>query len=43
LGTGMQDVHTLQESIALADMVKTAELVIEIIRCYGAAKNAAPS
>jgi tripeptide aminopeptidase len=39
LGTGMQDVHTLQENIALADMVKTAELVIEIINCYGAGRN----
>lgn len=43
LGTGMQDVHTLQESISLADMVKTAALVIEIIHRYGATKNAATS
>ncbi|MBL0712778.1 MAG: M20/M25/M40 family metallo-hydrolase [Desulfosarcina sp.] len=34
LGTGMQDVHTRGERIALADMVKTCELVLEIIRLY---------
>lgn len=35
LGTGMRDVHTSRENIALADMVKTAELVMEIIRLHG--------
>ncbi|MBI9084533.1 MAG: M20/M25/M40 family metallo-hydrolase [Desulfobacterales bacterium] len=32
LGTGMCDVHTSRESIRLADMVKTVELVLEIIK-----------
>ena len=34
LGTGMQDPHTKGERIALADMVKACELVLEIIRLY---------
>ena len=34
LGTGMTDVHTLNESIALQDMVNTAELVLEILNVY---------
>lgn len=34
LGTGMTDVHTLNESIALRDMVNTAELVLEILRAH---------
>ncbi len=34
LGTGMKDVHTTDESIRLDDMVKTVELVIEIIRFH---------
>jgi tripeptide aminopeptidase len=34
LGTGMTDVHTVRESIALADMVKTAALLLEIIRLH---------
>lgn len=34
LGTGMQDMHTINESVALADMVKMAELLIEIIRLH---------
>ncbi|MCF8068391.1 MAG: M20/M25/M40 family metallo-hydrolase [Desulfobacterales bacterium] len=33
LGTGMTDVHTLRESITLDDLVKTTELLIEIIKC----------
>jgi len=36
LGTGMTDVHTLKESIALSDMEKTAQLVLEILRIHGA-------
>ncbi|MDD2604632.1 MAG: M20/M25/M40 family metallo-hydrolase [Desulfobacterales bacterium] len=36
LGTGMRDMHTLHESVALADMVKAAELVLEIIRLHAA-------
>ncbi len=38
LGTGMQDVHTVRESIRLDDMVKTAELLMEIIRLHGEKK-----
>ncbi len=32
LGTGMKDVHTVGESVALDDMVKSVELLLEIIR-----------
>jgi tripeptide aminopeptidase len=32
LGTGMKDVHTLGESVRLDEMVKAAELLMEIIR-----------
>ena len=32
IGTGMTDVHTLKESIALKDMVSCAELVLEILQ-----------
>ncbi len=32
LGTGMKDVHSVRESIHLDDMVRCAELVLEIIR-----------
>ena len=31
LGTGMTDVHTVKENIKLADMVSTAEILLEII------------
>ncbi|PID74017.1 MAG: peptidase T [Desulfobacterales bacterium] len=34
LGTGMQDMHTIKEHIALSDMVKTAELTLEILRLH---------
>jgi tripeptide aminopeptidase len=34
LGTGMRDVHTTRENILLGDMVKAAELVLEIIRLH---------
>ena len=37
LGTGMRDMHTVNESVALADMAKMAELVIEIIRLHAGA------
>jgi tripeptide aminopeptidase len=36
LGTGMKDVHTVGESVALDDMVKSVELLIEIIRLQAA-------
>lgn len=34
LGTGMSDIHTVRESIRLDDMVKCAELLLEIIRLH---------
>ncbi len=34
LGTGMHDPHTLNERVALEDMVRACELVIEIVRLY---------
>jgi tripeptide aminopeptidase len=34
LGTGMKDMHTVRESIALEDMVKSAELLLEIIQLH---------
>ncbi len=34
IGTGMTDVHTLNESIALKDMVACAELVLEILQLH---------
>ncbi|MCP3942511.1 MAG: M20/M25/M40 family metallo-hydrolase [Desulfobacteraceae bacterium] len=36
IGTGMTDVHTLKESIALADMENTARLVLEILQVHAA-------
>ena len=36
LGTGMQDVHTVNESVRLADMIKAVELLVEIIRLQAA-------
>ncbi|WP_321492053.1 M20/M25/M40 family metallo-hydrolase [uncultured Desulfobacter sp.] len=38
IGTGMTDVHTLQESIALKDMVSCAELVLEILQIHATGK-----
>jgi len=34
LGTGMKDMHTVRESISLDDMVKSAELLLEIIQLH---------
>ncbi len=34
LGTGMRDIHTVRESIALADMEKTVALLLEIISIH---------
>jgi tripeptide aminopeptidase len=34
LGTGMENVHTVNELIHLADMVRSAELLLEIIRLH---------
>jgi tripeptide aminopeptidase len=36
LGTGMRDMHTVRESVGLDDMVKTAELLLEIIQIHAA-------
>ncbi len=38
IGTGMTDIHSTRESIRLDDMVKSAELLVEIIQKHG--KNA---
>lgn len=38
LGTGMKDMHTVRESIRLDDMVKSVELLLEILRLH--TKNA---
>jgi tripeptide aminopeptidase len=35
IGTGMIGMHTVRESIRLEDMIKTTELVLEIIRLHG--------
>jgi tripeptide aminopeptidase len=32
LGTGMREIHTVREHVRLADMVKAAELLVEIVR-----------
>lgn len=34
LGTGMKDMHTVRESVRTDDMVRTAELVLEIIKLH---------
>lgn len=39
LGTGMTDVHTVNESIRLDDMVQTARLVLEIIQLHASFSN----
>jgi tripeptide aminopeptidase len=38
LGTGMRDMHTVRESVRLADMVRTTELLLEIIRLHTSQK-----
>jgi len=37
LGTGMREMHTVRESVKLDDMVRTAELLLEIIRLHSQA------
>jgi tripeptide aminopeptidase len=32
LGTGMTRVHSIEESVSVADMVRVAELLVEVIR-----------
>lgn len=34
LGTGMIDMHTVRESVRLDDLIKTGELILEIIRLH---------
>lgn len=34
LGTGMRDMHTVREWVRLSDMIRAAELVLEIIRLH---------
>ncbi len=36
LGTGMRNIHTHEECIAISDLVRTAEWVVEIARCAAA-------
>jgi len=40
LGTGMADMHTVNESVKLDDMVATAELLLEIIHLHAQGKAA---
>jgi tripeptide aminopeptidase len=37
LGTGMRDMHSVRESVNLDDMVRTSELLLEIIRLHSTA------
>ncbi len=39
IGTGMTDIHSTRESIRLSDMVKSSELVVEIIRQHALASG----
>ncbi len=39
IGTGMQDIHTVRESIHISDMVKTVELLVEIIQLNAKEEN----
>ena len=34
IGTGMRDMHTVRESVSVDDMVKTGDLMLEIIRLH---------
>ncbi len=39
LGTGMRDMHTVRESVGLDDMVRTTELLLEIIQLHAKGGN----
>ena len=39
LGTGMRDMHSVRESVNLDDMVRTSELLLEIIRLHAKGGN----
>jgi tripeptide aminopeptidase len=36
LGTGMRDIHTVKEWLRVSDMVRTAEVIVEMLRLHGA-------
>ncbi|MEO6029014.1 MAG: M20/M25/M40 family metallo-hydrolase [Candidatus Binatia bacterium] len=36
LGTGMRDIHTVKEWLRVSDMVRTAEVIVEMLRMHGA-------
>ena len=39
LGTGMRDMHTVRESVGLDDMVRTTELLLEIIKLHARGRD----
>jgi tripeptide aminopeptidase len=36
LGTGMRDIHTVKEWLRVSDMVRTAEVIVELLRMHAA-------
>ena len=36
LGTGMRDIHTVKEWLRVSDMVRTAEVIVEMLRLHAA-------
>lgn len=40
LGTGMENVHTVEERISLRDMVRSARLIVEILRLHAESNEA---
>ena len=34
LGTGMRDIHTVKEWLRVSDMVRTAEVIVEMLRLH---------
>jgi tripeptide aminopeptidase len=34
LGTGMQEIHTVNEWLRVSDMVRTAEVIAEMVRLH---------
>ena len=34
LGTGMRDIHTVKEWLRVSDMVRTAEVIVEMVRLH---------
>jgi tripeptide aminopeptidase len=37
LGTGMRDIHTVKEWLRVSDMLRTAEVIVEMLRLHGRA------